>query len=290
MPRTLKICMLLAAVCSLISGITREQYRVWNTPVKPFRIIGNVYYVGASDLTSFVITSPQGHILLDGGLPETASQIERNVAALGFHIRDVKILLNSHAHFDHAGGLAELKRVSGARMVASHQDAQALMSGDKDDFAWPGRGEFPAVHVDQVVSDGQTLRVGETAITAHVTSGHTKGCTTWTMAVNDGGRSYQVVFVCSTSAPGYQLVGNKRYPDIVADYEQTFRTLRSLPCDVFLAYHGSFFDLKEKHEAFERGQKPNPFIDPGGYRSFIDRTEHEFRERLSDQTAKQKAS
>jgi metallo-beta-lactamase class B len=290
MSRVTKLCILAAALCSLLSGITREQYRIWNTPVKPFRIIGNVYYVGASDLTSFLITSPQGHILLDGGLPQTAMQIERNVASLGFRMRDVKILLNSHAHFDHAGGLAELKRVSSGRMIASRQDAPALMSGDKNDFAWPGTGAFPAVHVDQLVTDGETLRVGGTAITAHLTSGHTQGCTTWTMAVHEGGRSYDVVFVCSTTAPGYQLIGNKRYPNIVADYQQTFRTLRSLPCDVFLASHGSFFDLKEKHEALEHGQKPNPFIDPEGYRGFIDRTEREFRQRLSEQTAKRTAS
>ena len=132
--------------------------------------------------------------------------------------------------------------------------------------------------------------MGETAMTAHITSGHTKGCTTWTMPVNDAGRIYHVVFVCSTTAPGYQLIGNKRYPNIVADYQQTFRTLRALPCDVFLASHGSFFDLKEKHQALERGQKPNPFIDPNGYRRFIDRSEHDFRQRLSEQTAKQTGS
>lgn len=290
MSRTTQLCIIVTALCSLLSGITREQYRTWNTPVKPFRIIGNVYYVGASDLTSFLITSSQGHILLDGGLPETATQIERNVAALGFRMKDVKILLNSHAHFDHAGGLAKLKYVSGARMVASREDAPALISGDKDDFAWPGTVDFPAVHVDQVVGDGETIRMGETAITAHITSGHTKGCTTWTVPVNNGGRMYHVVFVCSTTAPGYQLIGNKRYPNIVADYQQTFRTLRALPCDVFLASHGSFFDLKEKYQAFERGQKPNPFIDPNGYRRFIDRSEHDFRQRLSEQTAKQTGS
>src|SRR5690349_9540083 len=127
MPRIAISWLFLLAGCVSMAGISAEQYRIWNTPVKPFRIIGNIYYVGASDLTSFLIATPQGHILLDGGLPGTATQIEQNVAALGFRMRDVKILLNSHAHFDHAGGLAELKRVSGGRMAASRQDAPALM-------------------------------------------------------------------------------------------------------------------------------------------------------------------
>jgi metallo-beta-lactamase class B len=290
MPSALKFFLSMLALCSLTTAGTSEQYRKWNTPVKPFRIIGNIYYVGASDLTSFLITSPRGHILLDGGLPQTAPQIERNVAALGFNMKDVKLLLNSHAHFDHAGGLAELKRISGARMIASRQDAPALMDGDKDDFAWPGTVSFPSVHVDRIVADGESLTLGEIAMTAHLTPGHTKGCTTWTMPVSDGGKTYAAVFVCSTSVPGYQLIGNRKYPNIVANYEQTFRALRSLPCDVFLASHGAFFDLSAKHRALERGVKPNPFIDPDGYRSFIDGTEHEFRRRLSEQAAKKQHS
>lgn len=273
-----------------MAGISAEQYRIWNTPVKPFRIIGNIYYVGASDLTSFLIATPQGHILLDGGLPETARQIEQNVTSLGFRMEDVKFLLNSHAHFDHAGGLAELRRTSGALMVASRDDAPALMNGDRNDFAWPGRVNFPPVQVDRIVKDNETLRIGGAAITAHVTSGHTKGCTTWSMPVTDAGKEYQVVFVCSTTAPGYQLISNKKYPNIVADYDQTFRKLRLLPCDIFLASHGAFFDLKEKRKALDRGQKPNPFIDPSGYQRFLDRTERDFRERLSEQTARPKPS
>jgi metallo-beta-lactamase class B len=265
MPSALKFFLSMLALCSLTTAVTSEQYRKWNTPVKPFRIIGNIYYVGASDLTSFLITSPRGHILLDGGLPQTAPQIERNVAALGFNMKDVKLLLNSHAHFDHAGGLAELKRISGARMIASRQDAPALMDGDKDDFAWPGTVSFPSVHVDRIVADGESLTLGEIAMTAHLTPG-------------------------STSVPGYQLIGNSKYPNIVANYEQTFRALRSLPCEVFLGSHGAFFDLTAKHRALERGVKPNPFIDPDGYRSFIDGTEHEFRRRLSEQAAKKQHS
>ncbi len=162
-------------------------------------------------MTSFLITTAKGHILLDGGLPETAPQIKRNVATLGFRMKDVKFLLNSHAHFDHAGGLAELKRVSGARMVASAEDAPALTSGDRDDFAWGSRVRFPGVSVDRVARDGQSVTLGSTTLTAHITPGHTKGCTTWSMPVSVNSKSYNVVFVCSASVPGYRLVGNKKY-------------------------------------------------------------------------------
>jgi metallo-beta-lactamase class B len=251
--------------------------------VKPFRIADNLYYVGASDVTSFLITTPQGDILLDGGLRETAPQIERNIAALGFHMKDVKILLNSHAHMDHAGGLAELKRISGAQLVASRGDMPALETGDRDDFAWGNKLTFPPVKVGRIIADGGRVTLGNATMTAHVTPGHTKGCTTWTMPVTDHGKTYNVVFVCSTSAPGYKLVGNKKYPQIAHDYEHTFRVLRSLPCDIFLASHGSFFDLTGKRQRLG-SMKGNPFIDPDGYRAFLDRSERDFKLSLAAQS------
>ncbi|MGH9697077.1 MAG: subclass B3 metallo-beta-lactamase [Bryobacteraceae bacterium] len=257
--------------------------RNWNRPVKPFRIADNLYYVGASDLTSFLITTPKGDILLDGGLRETAPQIERNVAALGFRMTDVKILLNSHAHMDHAGGLAELKRVSGAQLVASRGDTHSLETGDHDDFAWGNRLTFPRVHVDRIIGNGARVTLGTVTMTAHVTPGHTRGCTTWTVPVTDRGKTYNVVFVCSTTAPGYKLAGNKKYPEIAQDYEHTFKILRSLPCDIFLASHGSFFDLTGKRKRLESA-KINPFIDPDGYRAFLDRTERDFRSSLAAQS------
>jgi metallo-beta-lactamase class B len=257
--------------------------RDWNRPVKPFRIADNLYYVGASDVTSFLITTPQGDILLDGGLRETAPQIERNVAALGFHMKDVKILLNSHAHMDHAGGLAELKRISGAQLVASRGDMPALETGDRDDFAWGNKLTFPPVKVDRIITDGARVTLGNATMTAHVTPGHTKGCTTWTMPVTDHGKTYKVVFVCSTSAPGYKLVGNKKYPQIAQDYENTFHVLRGLPCDIFLASHGSFFDLTGKRQRLG-SMKGNPFIDPDGYRAFLDRSERDFKLSLAAQS------
>jgi len=257
--------------------------RNWNQPVKPFRIADNLYYVGASDLTSFLITTLKGDILLDGGLRETAPQIERNVAALGFRMTNVKILLNSHAHMDHAGGLAELKRISGAQLVASRGDAPSLETGDRDDFAWGNRLTFPPVKVDRIANDGGQVTLGNVTMTAHVTPGHTKGCTTWTTTVTDHGQMYNVVFVCSTSAPGYKLAGNRKYPQIAQDYEHTFKILRGLPCDIFLASHGSFFDLTGKRKRLG-STMANPFVDPDGYRAFLDRTERDFRSSLAAQS------
>ncbi|HEU0005155.1 MAG TPA: subclass B3 metallo-beta-lactamase, partial [Terriglobia bacterium] len=197
---------------------TSDQREAWNRPFQPFHLIGNIYYVGATGVSAFLIVTSEGSVLLDGGLPETAPQIARNVAELGFRLNNVKYLLNSHAHFDHAGGLAELKRLSGATMVASAGDAPALRAGGP---------AMPAVVVDRIVRDGEALRLGDTTLTAHVTPGHTKGCTTWTMTATEKGSTHRVVFYCSTSVVD-RLVGNAQYPQIVTDYEHSFRKLRAL--------------------------------------------------------------
>ena len=258
--------------------------RAWNQPVEPFRIIGNIYYVGASDITSFLIVTPAGDVVLDGGFVETAPQIEKNIQALGFRLGDVKILLNSHAHLDHAGGLAELKRATGARFYASAGDAPVLETGGHGDPSFREPSTFPAVKPERIVRDGENVNLGGVMLTAHVTAGHTKGCTTWTTTVTENGKSYHVVFVCSTSVlPSYSLVTKPTYPNIAGDYENTFRVLRSLPCDVFLASHGSFFDLAGKREAMQRGAKTNPFIDPAGYQAYLDGSEASFREELRRQ-------
>ncbi len=254
--------------------------RSWNQPVQPFRIIGNIYYVGASDITSYLIVTPAGDILLDGGLVETAPQIEANIKKLGFRLADVKVLLSSHAHYDHAGGLAELKRATGATFYASTDDAGELASGGREGTIGP----FPPVKPDHLLHDGSGVMLGGMALTAHVTAGHTKGCTTWTTMVSEGGKSYHVVFVCSTSVlPGIKLLNNPNYPTIASDYENSFRVLRSLPCDVFLASHGSFFDLTGKRAALLRGAKQNPFIDSAGYRAYVDGSETVFRAELRRQ-------
>jgi len=281
--------------CQLAKSNPRPQadatMRSWNQPVEPFRIIENIYYVGASDITSFLIVTPAGDILLDGGFVETAPQIEANIKKLGFRLGDVKILLSSHAHYDHAGGLAELKRATGATFYARAGDTPVLESGGHGDPSFVNAVTFPPVKPDRLLHDGSGVMLGGMALTAHVTAGHTKGCTTWSTTVNDGGKPYHVVFVCSTSVlPGIKLLDNRNYPTIARDYEKTFRVLHSLPCDIFLASHGSFFELTRKHKELLRGRKPNPFIDPEGYRAYVERSEAVFRAELRRQQASAKSA
>jgi metallo-beta-lactamase class B len=247
--------------------VLREE---WNVPVAPFHVIGNVHYVGAKGVSAFLIATPAGAILLDGGLPETAPLIAKNVATLGFDLRQVKYLLNSHAHFDHAGGLAELKRLSGAPLVASRADAPALRAGAPNQ---------PAVAVERVIDDGATVELGGTVLSARVTPGHTQGCTTWTMTTREADKVYHVVFYCSTSVVD-RLVGNAGYPGIVADYERSFARLRALACDVFLAPHPEFFGMAGKLERRKPGAA-NPFIDAGELRRHVDESEQRFREQLA---------
>ena len=260
-----------------------ETSRSWNQPVKPFRIAGNLYYVGASDISSFLIVTPKGHILLDSGFVETVPQIQQNVAQLGFRLQDVKALINSHAHYDHAGGLALLKRLTGATLMASEADAKLLAVGGKGDPNFGDRFAFEPVTADRILHDGDKVELGGVTMVAHLTPGHTKGNTTWTMTVTEARKRYNVVVAGSTSAPGYKLVDNPNYPGIVADYQRTFEILKSLPCDVFLAPHGNFFDLTKKSKLLEQGAKQNPFIDPRGYRGYIEETEKAFNKELERQ-------
>ncbi len=290
-PRWLPLALLLLSLSPAFAQ-TDEMARSWNQPMEPFRIAGNLYYVGAGDVTSYLIVTPEGHILLDGGLPETAPMIRASVAKLGFKMEDVKILLSSHSHFDHAGGLAELKKVSGARFLSSEADATVHTNGGKSDAILGDSSPYPPVKPDGLIQDGDTVSLGGSTLTAHVTAGHTRGCTSWTMKVTDGGRKLDTVFVCSTSViPQTRLGGSgtgssaPSYPGIVDDYERTFRVLRGLPCDLFLASHGVFFGLKEKAEILRKGEGPNPFVDPGRYRSYLDRSEAAFRERLAKDRA-----
>lgn len=277
-------CLLL---CSLVPVSTYaqadEESRSWNQPVKPYRIIGNIYYVGAAEVSSFLITTPNGHIVLDSGFVETVPQIKQNIAELGFRFSDVKVLINGHAHYDHAGGLALLKELTGAKLMVTEADAQLLARGGKGDFGFGDRFAYPPVTADRILRDGDTVELGDTILTAHITPGHTKGNTTWTMKVREGSKQYDVVFVGSPSVPGYKLVDNANYPTIVSEYEKTFRILKSLPCDVFLAPHGSFFSMLEKSKALAAGKGSNPFIDPQGYKDFLQRFEKAFRDELKRQ-------
>jgi metallo-beta-lactamase class B len=280
------ICLLLV-LCPAARAQQTAEWRSWNQPAKPFHLIGNIYYVGANEITSFLITSPKGHILLDGGFAETAPQIEANIEKLGFKLRDVRVLINSQAHADHAGGFAELKRATGARLLIAEGDAALASRGGHDDFAFGNSMTYPAVKVDGIIHDGEDVKVGDAVMSPHVTPGHTRGCTTWTTKVSEGGRSYEVLFLCSVSAPGYKLVNNPKYPNIVDDYRESFRRLKKMHVDVFLASHGSFFNLEAKHNAIGEG-KPNAFIVAGEFAAFIDRSERDFDAQLAKQQAEAK--
>jgi metallo-beta-lactamase class B len=288
-----KTALILSLTLSLFLSATANPQadptsRSWNQPVKPYRIIANIWYVGASGVTSFLITTSKGHILLDGGFAETAPQIRQNVERLGFKLNDVKILINSHAHYDHAGGLAELKELTGAKLMATEADAALLARGGKDDFQWGDRYAYKPVKTDRALRDGDQVELGEVLLTARLTPGHTRGSTTWTMKVNEDGKQYDVVFSTSVSTPGYTLVNNEKYPGIVDDYRRTFQILKSLPCDVFLGPHAEFFSMKEKMARMEKVAKPNPFIDPAGYREYVADGERDFQKLVETQTQEQK--
>ena len=274
------------SLCVCLSAIAAEkvsQRRIaWNQPTKPFHVIGDIYFVGTAGLGSFLITTPEGHIILDGGLPESAPLIEKHVAALGFHMKDVKYLLNSHAHYDHCGGLAQLKKDSGARMIASRADGETLDSGFHSSYGAGWDTKFPAVKVDRIVATGDKVQLGGTTLTAIVTPGHTKGCTTWTVPVTEAGKTYNVIFYCSTTVPGYPLVNNHEYPQIVSDYRHSFEALKKLQADVFLANHTEFFGMKEKLSRVKPGV-PNPFVDPGELHRFVLESEQDFNRELSKQ-------
>lgn len=271
------LSLIASAVASAQQGAT---FQAMNQPIEPYKVIGNIYYVGASDVTSFLITTPEGHILLDSGFAETVPQIEANVKKLGFNLSDIKILLISHAHIDHAGGMAELKKKTGATLAALDAEVEALERGGKDDFAWGDQYAFTPVKVDRIVHDKEEIRLGGAVLTALWTPGHTKGCTTWTMKVKEQDQEYDVVFAASVSFPGYRLVGNEKYPTIIDDFTRAFTILKALPCDVYLSQHGIFFSMKEKIETLKKGAKTNPFIDPEGYKNAMQRAEDALKEEV----------
>lgn len=266
-------------------------FESWKAPVPPRHLGGNLYYVGASGVSSWLITTPAGHILLDTGFEDTVPHILRGVEELGFKPADIRLILSSHAHVDHTGGHARMKRATGAAIVASAADARLLESGGAEDFlTWPKDTLlYQPVKVDQVVADREVLSLGGVNLTAHLTPGHTRGATTWTMEVAEAGRTYQVVFFSSaTINDGTRLLGNTAYPGIVADLEGTFARLKALPCDIFLAPHGGQFAMAEKFARHGRGDGLAAFVDPAGWTRLIDGAEKNFRDLLARETALQK--
>ncbi len=250
----------------------------WTEPFPPFRIAGNLYYVGSKDLASYLISTPQGLILINANLQSSVPQIERSVEKLGFHIRDIKILLISHAHYDHCAGAAQILKLTGAKYEVMAADVPVVESGGSDDFQYAKDKSmhFPPAHVDRVLHDGDQVSLGGTTLTAHLTPGHTKGTTTWTLEEPLNGRTMQVVIVGSPNVnPGYRLVGNKAYPQIASDYRRGFQVLRGLRCEIFLGAHGSYFGMVDKYARRKAGDK-DAFVDPAGYRAYVADREQAF--------------
>jgi metallo-beta-lactamase class B len=284
-------CCFLVLFWLLTTVTLRAQTPVeWTTNHAPFRIVGNLYYVGSNDLAAYLLTTPRGNILLNGNLASSVPQIRLNIEALGFRLADTKILLISQAHFDHVGGTAELKRLTGAQLAVMDADVSVMESGGRDDFAYYNRPElqFAPTKVDRTLHDGDQVKLGGTALTAHLTAGHTKGTTTWTLDVAEAGRTYRVlIFGGATANEGNNLINDPRYPQQAADFERTFATLRTLPCDIFLGTHGVYFQLPEKYPRLQPNQ-PSPFLDPAGYQAYVADREQAFRAELAKQTAAQR--
>jgi len=271
----------LAAASLAVSASAQES--TWAAPAKPFHIIDNTYYVGSKGLAAYLITTPAGHILLDTGLPQNAAMVEQHIAEVGFKLADVKILLISHAHYDHSGGVAKLKADTGAQLVVMEGDRYAMEKG-----VYPGSEsveafKFPPAKVDRVIKNGDTVSLGGVTLTAHLTAGHTEGCTTWTWPVKDGATQHTALNFCSASVAANSLVP-PQYPGIVADYKKTFASIRSLPGDVILGPHAEFFDLWGKQARIVAG-KPSPFIDRPAFVRVVDRQEAAFKADLAKQEA-----
>jgi metallo-beta-lactamase class B len=237
----------------------------------PFRIVGNLYYVGSYNQSSYLITTPQGLILINSGYEASVPLIRKSVEDLGFHFSDIKLLLISHAHGDHDAGSAAVIKATGAKYHVMDADVAVVQSGGR---VGTERGtldgqKYPPTHVDRVLHDGDTDKLGDVVLTAHLTPGHTKGCTTWTFDEKQDGRVLHVVIIGGTAVnPGVQLIGNAAYPQIVADFRHTFAVLQALPADIYLGAHSWYFDLQAKYDKLKAGDQ-NAFVDPEGYKAYV---------------------
>ena len=248
-------------------------------PVEPYRVIGNIYYVGAVNVSSHIIVTPEGLILLDTGTEQMLPGIRTNIEKLGHRLQDVKIILSSHAHWDHVENHATMKELTGAQVVALGEDATAIATGT-DNSAVGGQGWKPT-KVDRILQDRDTVTLGGVTLQAHLTPGHTKGCTTWTTTIRENEKTYLVVFIGGTSINrGVELVGNTRHPGIIEDYARTFRVLKQLKADVFLAQHPRMYGMAEKMQRLKAGATQNPFIDPEGYQRFVTEAESTYLKQL----------
>ena len=271
----------IAAVWGNAAGATAAADPAdWSEPAKPFHIAGPIYDVGSKGLAAYLIVSPQGAILLDGTLAENVPGIEHNIESLGVPLRTVRILLNNHAHYDHAAGLAQIKRDTGARLLASAADRQALEHGTPRGDTDYGVRRFPAVKVDDVVGDDQTIHLGPLALTAHLTPGHTPGCTSWSMTIDDRGTPREVLFLCSITVAGNLLVANHAYPRIVPEFRATFAKLATMHADIVLTGHPEMVKLYE-HKAQADAGKPDAFVDRGALPALVASSRAEFEAELA---------
>ena len=241
-----------ALAFALITAAARadaQNQSEWVEPFMPFKVAGNLYYVGSRGLASYLVTTSQGHILINPSLVTSPALIKASVEKLGFKYADIKTILISHAHWDHSAGAAAMKAATGARYMVMDADVSVVESGGRTDFHYGNdtSTRFPIARIDRILHDGDEVKLGDATLVAHLTPGHTKGCTTWTLKVREGDRTYDVVIVGSPNVnPGFRLVNNSAYPQIASDYEKTFRVLKALPCDIFLGAHGSYFNLEKK--------------------------------------------
>lgn len=267
------LAVLIGALAALPA--TAQTNDEWVRPIAPVRLIGNIYWVGTYDLSTYLIATPQGHILINTGLASTVADISKSVEQLGFKMSDVKILTATHGHYDHVAGMAELKRATAARLIVNERDRDLFETGGKTDFAFgnvPG-ALFEPVKVDGTFKDGETLSLGGTTLVAHLHAGHTKGATTFTTTVSENGKTYRVAIANMGSInPGVRLTGMPGYPDIGGDYARTFQAQKDLPVDVFLASHASQFRLHEKYKPGD-AYDPERFVDPKGYLAEVQRLE-----------------
>ena len=254
----------------------------------PFRMIGNIWWVGHSQVGSFLIKTPKGHILIDTTSVDEAPWVKENLDKLGIKMKDIKIMLNLHPHAEHMGGFPMFKEATGAKIITSKLTADEMAVGGRTDFREDGREQYKPIKVDQIVEDGGKVEFGGVTLTAHITPGHTKGCTTYTTTVEEDGKKYNVVFVCSLAVSGPDrapLFNNAKYPKILEDWEHTFKVMHSLPCDLLLYPRATTIHLQEKQARLDKGEKPNPFIDPAGCQQFIKESEALFVKLRDEQRA-----
>ncbi|NRP22430.1 Metallo-beta-lactamase L1 type 3 [Ensifer adhaerens] len=285
--RTLKrlgLATVVATFC-MASAATADNAD-WSRPTKPFRVVGNIYYVGTKGLSAYLITSGRKAILLDGTLKSTAALVEDNIAALGFKLSDVKIIVTSHAHYDHVAGVAQIKRDSGAKLHAIAADRWALENGLHGGETSYKRGTFPPVKVDHVLADGDAVTLGDVSMKATLTAGHTPGCTTWSTSAIEDGRALKVVFPCSVTVAGNKLFGNRRYPGIVGDFEVSFDRLAAMKADVVLPAHPEFADVLGRAARRDAGDK-DAFVDPGLLGRIVEQSRAAFKKELARQKARQ---